>query len=166
MPAARTVLLADADALIDYRESDLRILELVVQHLGRVAVLAPVLDEVRGVTAAQCAHLGIEVVEVETEQMLEASEIESSASFNDRLCLAMCRNQGWICVTNDGALRRLCERHGVDTRFGLGLMVELVAAGVLTVGRAVAVARQIHASNPFHINERVLARFIAALEDL
>ena len=47
----------------------------VVQHLGRVAVLAPVLDEVRGVTAAQCAHLGIEVVEVETEQMLEASEI-------------------------------------------------------------------------------------------
>jgi maleate cis-trans isomerase len=75
MPAARTVLLADADVLIDYRESDLRILELVVQHLGRVAVLAPVLDEVRGVTAAQCAHRGIEVVEIETEQMLEASEI-------------------------------------------------------------------------------------------
>jgi len=166
MPVARTVLLADADVLIDYRESDLRILELVVQHLGRVAILAPVLDEVRGVTAAQCAHLGIEVVEVETEQMLEASEIESSVSFNDRLCLVMCRNQGWICVTNDGALRRLCERHGVDTRFGLGLMIDLVAAGVLTVGRAAAVARQIHASNPFHINERVLERFIAALEDL
>ena len=113
-----------------------------------------------------CVPLGIEVVEVETEQMLEASEIESSASFNNRLCLVMCRNQGWICVTNDGALRRLCERHGVDTRFGLGLMVDLVGAGVLTVGRAAAVARQIHASNPFHINERVLARFIAALEDL
>jgi len=30
MPAARTVLLADADVLIDYRESELRILELVV----------------------------------------------------------------------------------------------------------------------------------------
>jgi len=128
--------------------------------------LAPVLDEVRGVTAAQCAHLGIEVVEVETEQMLEASAIESSVSFNDRLCLVLCRNQGWICVTNDGALRRLCERHRVETRFGLGLMVDLVGAGVLTVARAVAVARQIHTSNPLHINDRVLARFMAALEEV
>jgi len=166
MAAARTVLLADADVLIDYRESELGILELVVQHVGRVTILAPVLDEVRGVTAAQCARLGIEVVEVETEQMLRASEVESSVSFNDRLCLVVSREEGWTCVTNDGALRRLCERHGVETRFGLGLMVDLVAAGALTQRRAIAIARQIQASNPLHINDRVLARFMAALEEL
>ncbi len=166
MPTARTVLLADADVLIDHRESELAILELVVQHLGRVAVLASVLDEVRGVTVAQCARLGIEVVDVETERMVQASEVESSVSFNDRLCLVVCREESWTCVTNDGALRRLCERHGVETRFGLGLMVDLVAAGVLTQRRAASVARQIQASNPLHINERVLARFMAALEEL
>jgi predicted nucleic acid-binding protein len=166
MPAAPTVLLADADVLIDYRESELGILELVVEHVGRVAVLAPVLGEVRGVTAAQCARLSIEVVEVETEQMMLAAEVESSVSFNDRLCLVTCREEGWTCVTNDGALRRLCERHGVETRFGLGLMVDLVAVGALTQRRAVAVAHQIQASNPLHINERVLARFMAALEEL
>lgn len=166
MPTARTVLLADADVLIDYRESELGILELVVEHVGRVAVLAPVLGEVRGVTAAQCARLGIEVVEVETERMLQAADVDSSVSFNDRLCLVVCREESWTCVTNDGALRRLCKRHGVETRFGLGLMVDLVAAGALTQRRAIAVARQIHASNPLHINERVLARFLAALEEL
>ncbi|MEE9279894.1 MAG: PIN domain-containing protein [Myxococcota bacterium] len=166
MPTARTVLLADADVLIDHRESELAILELVVQHLGRVAVLASVLDEVRGVTVAQCARLGIEVVDIETERMVQASEVESSVSFNDRLCLVVCREESWTCVTNDGALRRLCERHGVETRFGLGLMVDLVAAGVLTQRRAASVARQIQASNPLHINERVLARFMAALEEL
>jgi predicted nucleic acid-binding protein len=166
MPAAPTVLLADADVLIDYRDSELGILELVVQHVGRVAVLAPVLGEVRGVTAAQCARLRIEVVEVETERMLQAAEVGSSVSFNDRLCLVACREEGWTCVTNDGALRRLCEHHGVETRFGLGLMVDLVAAGALTQRRAVAVARQIQASNPLHINERVLAGFLAALEEL
>ena len=69
-------------------------------------------------------------------------------------------------MTNDGALRRLCERHGVETRFGLSPMVDLVAAGALTRRRAVAVARQIQASHPLHINERVLARFTAALEEL
>ena len=39
-----TVLLADADVLIDYRESDLAILALVARHLGRLAVLPPVLN--------------------------------------------------------------------------------------------------------------------------
>ena len=160
---AQTVLLSDADVLIDYRESEIKILELVVQHIGRVVVLAPVLDEVQGVTPAQCAQLGIEVVEVETEQLVRASEVESRISFNDRLCLVACREEGWTCVTNDGALRRLCERHGVATRFGLGLMVDLVAVGALTKRRAMAVARQIQASNPLHINERVIQRFSEAL---
>ena len=59
VPADPTVLLADADVLIDYRESDLAILGLVGQHVGRVAVLPPVLDEVEGVTATECADLGI-----------------------------------------------------------------------------------------------------------
>ena len=163
MAMAQTVLLTDADVLIDYRESEIKILELVVQHIGRVVVLAPVLDEVQGVPPAQCAQLGIEVVEVETEQLVRASEVESRVSFNDRLCLVACREEGWTCVTNDGALRRLCERHGVATRFGLGLMVDLVAVGALTRRRAMAVVRQIQASNPLHINERVIQRFSEAL---
>ena len=163
MAMAQTVLLTDADVFIDYRESEIKILELVVQHMGRVVVLAPVLDEVQGVTPAQCAQLGIEVVEVETEQLVRATEVEARVSFNDRLCLVACREESWTCVTNDGALRRLCERHGVATRFGLGLMVDLVAAGALTRRRAMAVARQIQASNPLHINERVIQRFLEAL---
>ncbi len=163
MPTTPPVLLADADVLIDYRESELAILNLVVQHLGQVAVVPSVLEEVRGVTAAQCARLGIEVIEVSTALMLQATQVESSVSFNDRLCLVVCREEGWTCVTNDGALRRLCERHGVETRFGLGLMVDLVAAGALTRRRAMAVARRMQASNPLHINNRVLTRFLDAL---
>ena len=86
-----TVLLADADVRIDYRESDLAILALVARHLGRLAVLPPVLDEVRGVTAKEYGRLGVEIVEVETERMLRAAEMESSVSFNDRLCPVVCR---------------------------------------------------------------------------
>ena len=160
-----TVLLADADVLIDYRESDLAIFSLVGRHVGRVAVLSPVLDEVHGLTAPACARLGIEVIEVETERMLRAAEIESRVSFNDRLCLIACREERWTCVTNDGALQRLCRRHGVEVRYGLGLMVDLVAAGVLTRRRAVAVARRMHAANPLHVNDGVLDRFNKALED-
>ena len=164
MPATPSVLLADADVLIDYRESDLALLNLVVQHVGRVAVIPSVLEEVRGVTTAQCVRLGIEVIEVSTDRMLQAAQVESSVSFNDRLCLVVCREEGWTCVTNDGALRRLCKRHGVEIRFGLSLMVDLVAAGALTRRRAVSIARRIQVSNPLHINDRVLARFLDALD--
>ena len=159
----QTVFLADANVLIDYRESDFDILGLAVQHIGRVVVLELVLDEVRGVMPEQCTQLGIEVVAVETERLVQAAAIESRISFNDRLNLVTCLEEGWTCVTNDGALRRLCERRGVATRFGLGLMVDLVAAGALTRQRAITIVRKIQASNPFHINERVLARFMAAL---
>ena len=159
-----TMLLADADVLIDYRDSELAILKLVAQHLGRVAVISSVLDEVRGVTATECARLGVDVINVETDRMLQAAEIESGVSFNDRLCLVVCREEEWTCVTNDGALRRLCKHHDVKTRFGLRLMVDLVAAGALTRRRAVSVARRMQASNPLHINERVLTRFLNTLD--
>ena len=158
-----TVLLADADVFIDYRESDLGILNLVTRHVGRLAIVSSVLEEVRGVTATECARLGVEVVEVETDRMLLAAEVESGVSFNDRLCLVVCQDEGWTCVTNDGALRRLCKRHGVKTCYGLGLMVDLVAAGVLTRRQAMSVAGRIQVANPFHINKRVLTRFVDAL---
>ena len=120
MPADPTVLLADADVLIDYRESELAILALVARHVGRVTVLPSVLDEVEDVTVQDCDELGIEIVEVETERMLQAAAIGSQVSFNDRLCLLTCRGEGWTCVTNDGALRRLCERHGVVFGYRVG----------------------------------------------
>ena len=164
MRAMATVLLADADVLIDYRDSELAVLKLVAQQVGRVAVIPLVLEEVRGITATVCARLGIEVIEVETERMLRAAEVESSVSFTDRLCVVVCREEGWTCVTNDSALRRLCKRHGVETRFGLGLMVDLVTAGVLTRRRAVAVARQMQVSNPMQIDDRVLTCSLDALD--
>ena len=161
-----TVLLADADVLIDYRDSELAILGLVARHIGRVTVLAPILDEVRNFTASEAERHGIEVIGVETERLLDATDVEPRISFNDRLCLVTCRAEGWTCVTNDRALRKLCVRHGVKTRFGLALMVDLVANGALTRQRAVNVARQIQASNPFHITDRILRRFVNVLERL
>lgn len=161
-----TVLLADADVLIDYRESEFSVLGLVGKHVGPLKVLTSVLDEVRGVAAADCRQLGIDVIEVETSRMIRAAAVESRVSFNDRLCFLTCLEESWTCVTNDRALRRLCSHHDVKTRFGLDLMVDLVASGALCRRRAVMVARRIQASNPTHINERVLTRYMSKLDRL
>ena len=158
-----TVLLADADVLIDYRESDLDVLKDVGRNIGRLAVLYEVLDEVHGLTRRKCESLGIEVIEVELSTLEVAAEVKPPVSFNDGLCFAVCQERGWTCVTNDRALRHLCRRHDVKTRRGLGLLVDLVRLGAINRCRATTIAHRMHKANPGHINERVLARFAEAL---
>ena len=126
---------------------------LIGQHVGPLAVLSPVLDEVHEASNADCARLSISVIDVATGRLLRAGAVDASVSFNDRLR-----------ATNDRALRRLCERHGVQTRFGLRLVMDLVASGAITAERAISIASKMHESNPLHINERVIARFSNALD--
>ena len=149
--------------LIDYREADLPVLKEVGTHVARLAVLSETLEEVRGVGKKTCAALGIEVIEPETPTLVEAARRLSRVSFNDRLCFLVCREQGWTCVTNDGRLRRLCRRHDVRVRYGLGLMVDLVERGAISRDRAVAIARKMQQANSRYINERIVAKFIKAL---
>lgn len=158
--AARRVLLVHADVLIGYLQSDLATLGLVAKHVGRVVVLESAIDEVPELTARQCRCVGITMATAETARMFQAAAVESNVSFNDGLCLVTCREERWTCVTNDRVLRRLCRQHGVATRYGLGLMVDLVTAGVLTHQRATAIARKVQASNPFLVDERVLDHYV------
>ena len=150
--------------LIDYRDTDLAILSLVAQHVGPLAVVSSVFDEVRELTGEDCARFGIEIVDATTEQQIEAERLEVRVSFNDRVCFVVCRDEQWTCVTNDRSLQQLCRQHRVSTRFGLGLLVDLASARAITRGRAVRVARGIQVLNPLYINERVLARFLAVLD--
>src|SRR6185295_15465545 len=139
--AAREILLADADVLIDYRDSDLTILRLVSEHIGRVRVLRPILAEAVGITERRCAQLSIDIIDLETELMLKANSMAISISVNDRLCVIACAHHGWTCVTNDGPLQKVCKAHGVPVRRGLGLMIDLVHSSALTEARALRVAR-------------------------
>ena len=161
--AARPGLLADADVIIDYQKSDRNILGLVARHIGSLAVVSLVVAEVRGLTSADCRKLGMDIIAPTRSQLLRAGEFPSRVSFNDRLSFLICRDDGRTCVTNDRALCNLCQRHGVQTRFGLDLMVDLAAAGVVTRSHAEAVARSIRESNSLHLNEQVLRQFHAAL---
>ena len=159
-------LLVDANVVIDYQRSDVGILGLAARHLGSVAILIAVLEEIDGLTAEICAHQGIEVVEPTKEQIVQANEAPSGLSLTDRLCFVVAREERWTCATNDRRLRNLCRRHGVPTMYGLRLMIELVAAGALSRARAEEVARQIQAHNRLRINDRILAEFRARLDAL
>lgn len=85
--------------------------------------------------------------------MLQAALVESSVSVNERLYRLICE-ESWACVPADGALRRLCERRGVETRFASAS--RWTWSNALAQRRAVALARQNYASNPLQIEEPAL----------
>ena len=62
MPEEREFLLADADVLIDYVASDLAILALASEHIGRVHVLEQTLTTVVNLSERECQKQGIEVI--------------------------------------------------------------------------------------------------------
>lgn len=75
------------------------------------------------------------------------------------MCLILARDHGWVCVTNDGRLRRACSEQGVEIRWGLQLMLEVVDAGGLEAGTAIEVAETIGRMNPW-IGEAVVEAFL------
>ena len=165
-PAEKPALLADANVLIDYRNTDLAILALVNDRVGPLAVVESVFQEVRRVSATDLEQLGIEIIETSEAQKDRAAAIDFAVSFNDRLAFVVCLDEGRICVTNDKDLQRLCEARGVQTRFGLRLLLDLVAVGAIDHTRAASVARKIQATNSRFINERVVERFLEELAEL
>lgn len=157
-------LLVDACVLIDYQKSDLSVLRHVSSTLGRLVVISEVLAEVEGFTDSDCQQIGIDVITIEDmDLLLRAGEptasTASSISFEDKLCILACKKYGYVCVTNDEVLRKQCKADGVPTKRGLRLMVELVAARVISIEAAIAIALRIQESNPGYIHDKVMSKF-------
>ena len=101
-------LIADANVLIDYVNSDVSVLALLAQHAGPLYVATPVLEKVEGLDRSECERLGMVVIEPTLDQLLEAGQARGRLAFDDRVCLILARDRAWSCVTNDKALRRAC----------------------------------------------------------
>lgn len=147
----------DANVLIDYAGRGLPVVADYAATIRPLLVPVPILDEV-GLSETDCSDQGILPVEPTTEQLLAAGSRRGGLSFNDRLCLIIAGVLPALCVTNDRALRRECEAEGLSVRWGLELMIELVAAGQLAVSDAQAVAEEVHENNPLHIHRQILDR--------
>jgi rRNA-processing protein FCF1 len=149
----------DANVLIDYAMADTSILSLASRFVGTIHVPRSILEEVDQLDETDCDRLDLRIVDASLDQIQEAVEGSARLSFNDRVCLILARDSGWICVTNDRALRKACDDTAVPVLWGLELMLELIAAGHLTAESALQVARVIQTANPRHITADILDRF-------
>lgn len=159
MPPSRFLVL-DACVLIDFCEVDRTILTVVSEHVGKIHVPAPVLEEVDQIEADEAMDLGIVVVEPELEHVVTAGARRGGLSFEDRLCVIMARDRSWTCVSNDGAVRKACELESVPVLWGLEMMGLAVGVGAIGIEEAERAAREIHGVNPMFVTEEIVQRFI------
>ncbi len=159
-------LVVDANVLIDYANTDASILTLTARHLGPVHVPTAVLEVVDQVDAAECERLGLVVCEANLDQIIEAGAERGRLAFDDRICLILARDNTWACITNDRALRAACAAAGIPTLWGLAVMLDLVAEGVLATAGAIDVARAIQESNPRFVTTAVVSAFEKRLRAL
>jgi len=156
-------LVADANVLIDYAQTDPSVLTLHVRHFGPIYVPSVILDEVDQLDAADCESLELTVVEEPLEILVAASEERGPLSFEDKVCLLLARANKWICITNEKPLHRACKQDKIASIWGLRLMIELVHAEQLSRDSAIEVAQAIHRINPRYITPEILERFEAEL---
>jgi predicted nucleic acid-binding protein len=154
-----SLLILDACVLIDYLDADESVLAEIARHLGCVHVAATVLEEVNGLDESRAAELGLRVVEPSLELLADAAVRRGGLSFQDHVCLLLAKQEGWTCVTSDGALRKACVDDGVQVLWGLEPIALLVERGHMVADVAVELAGRIAALNPYVTSEIVL-RFV------
>lgn len=158
--------IADANVLIDYISTDPDVLSLAAKHLGPIHVETAVLQEVEQLSADYCKKVGLTPVQANLEQLSEASVRSGSLSFQDNLCLILARDRGWSCLSNDGPLRKVCQKNGIKVVWGLELMFGLIQHGCLSIERSIEVAYAIHAINPVYITRNIVEQFQQKIRSL
>jgi predicted nucleic acid-binding protein len=153
----------DACVLIDFLEADETILTLAAHHIGDVYVPTPVLLEVSGLDRARALSLALKLYDPTPDMLAQAIARRGSLSFQDHLCLAIARAEGWTCISNDKALRAACQADGISVVWGLQVLTDLVARRALSASAAAALGRAIADANK-RMSADVLKRFIAKLD--
>jgi len=123
-------LILDACVLIDFLEQDAAVLAAASRSIGRIIVPTPLLLEVRQLTETLCGDLGFTLAEPDLSVVRTAAVRGGGLSSTDRLCLLMAKDLGATLYSNDKPLIGAAIACGVDARWGLELLLELVGAGM------------------------------------
>ncbi len=152
------IVITDANILIDYVKADKELLNLLCSLFKSVKVPFDILNEVNELTLMQAQEFNIDVYYPEPETYYEASNELKRISFQDLVCFIDARKYGWAVITNDKSLKEYCNQKGIETFWGLQVMMFMVEEHLLTKRAALKTARRIVKNNP-RIHEDILLDF-------
>jgi len=166
MKKLKGAVITDANILIDYTDSNIKILRYLSDMLdGKLYVPAPVLEEVSQLSKEVAEGLGLIVFDPDIEIMTHAALYHGGLSFQDNLCILSAKQNGWICATNDKKLRKECSSNKVKTIWGLQIMLFLIEDSCLDKNTAIETAHKISENNR-EITSKLLKDFEAKVKKI
>jgi hypothetical protein len=160
------LMIMDACVLIDFLKSDPSVLQLIVNYVGPIYVISPIVDEVNDIEDEnELLEYGLLIIEPEIEDAYSAASRSGPISFQDQLCLLTAKRFGFTCVTNDQTLRKSCEQNGVPLLWGLEILILLHKSGGINAKEAKIIALAIQNSNPRHITKKIISRFLNIIQE-
>jgi len=157
------VIISDANVLIDYLKANEKLITEACSSIFEIYVPIPVLGEIKQLSETKAKKIGLRLYEPSMEQLIESSSGSQRLSYQDKLCLRIAKDNGWICATNDKVLKKECERSKVSTIWGLEIMLVLNEQGVLTKREAIKTAQSIFKENT-RLGKAVVHGFIEKLK--
>jgi rRNA-processing protein FCF1 len=152
------IIVSDANVLIDFLITNEEILMTACTTIFDIYVPVPILREIKQLSEAKAKKLGLKLFEPTIEQLSQSVSTNPRLSFEDSLCLQIAKENGWICTTNDKALRKECDKLNVNKMWGLEIMLILNQEGHLSRRDALKVAEKICEIN-LRITKEVVENF-------
>ena len=156
----------DANVLIDYCDTDLRILSLLSRHINPVHIARSTFRKVEGLSRSLATSHSLVIHTPDLATVIEATKKRGPLAPDDRETLLLAKKHEWICITNDKPLRRECLLEEVPVLWGLEPMKLLVSRRLLKPTEAIRVARKIADINPGYITADITARFESQIAEV
>lgn len=157
------ILISDANVLIDFIKAGAEKILKEVGKLHKIYVPTPIYHEVRQLTSAKMEDIGLIEYEPSIELLYQASLKIGQCSPQDALCLLICDNMGWCCLTNDKNLRGQCTKKDVKTVWGLQLLLYLKDKGIINKDTGKRICLKIANTNKM-ITADIVSKFLEKIE--
>jgi rRNA-processing protein FCF1 len=163
-------MILDSCVIIDFLDSDYKILQLASKHLGPIYIPCQIINEIKRkninnrielLNIIKCQHY-IEILNCNlTEKNLEDYFMlySNKISFQDYICMLFSEKLNYICVTNDKKLRNLCLYNNINIIWGLQILINLNKNLVIKKEYAIEVFKKIQKASPNHYNNDLFLKF-------
>jgi rRNA-processing protein FCF1 len=157
------ILVCDANVLIDFIKAGAERILKEIGKLHRIYIPTPIFNEVKQLTSCKLKDLGLFEFIPEFELLSRSAEKIGQCSPQDVMCLLICEENGWYCITNDKNLRYQCANRGVKTIWGLQLILYLKEKNILTIDAGKKICLKIADINKT-ITRDIVDKFVEKIE--
>ena len=154
------LFILDANFLIDILKIESDFLSVLCGAIS-IIVPRPIFEEVDALTQSQAEELGIRIIDIDLEIMIQAIGIadNSGLSSQDAVALLIAKANDYACVTNDKLLYNRCRAENIHALWGLELLLELVRNGRISKEYASEIALKLQ-----EINIKMTAQIMCEFE--